>query len=89
MNSEILMTDAAMAIVSFYDNNEGTCCLYIRNGDVLANPAADFGSSHPKSLRIKRYEIIHGFTNARWHAIGRDLFILYTKEQECPAHPKP
>ena len=89
MNTQFLIENAALAIVDFQDKCEGSCCLYIRDGEVLANPTSDFGPNHPKVLRIERYEMSRRISKARWHAIGRELFILYTKEKECHAHPKP
>ena len=89
MNTQSLIENAALAIVDFRDECEGSCCLYIRDGEVLANPTSDFGPNHPKALMIERYEMSRCFSKARQHAIGRELFILYTKDKECQAHPKP
>ena len=89
MNPEILIAQAEEAMKMFNIDHEGVCCLLVKSGFVLGVPASRVSSDHPRSLRIERYELRSGLTSARWHAIGRELFILYTKEKQCQSHPKP
>ncbi len=89
MNVEILIAQASEAIKMFRINHYGACVLNVKRGFVTSVPSAEAVPNHPKRLRIERYEMSRGFTNAQWHAIGIELFILYTKEKLCQAHPKP
>ena len=89
MSPEILAAQARQAIKRFNSYNEGVCCLIVKNGYVSGVPARCVSSSHPWALRIERSEFRGGLTTARWHAIARELFILYTQEQQCQNRPKP
>lgn len=89
MNTEILIAQAAEAIKMFKIDHDGVCVLTIKRGFVTGVTLAEVGHQHLKTLKIERYELKRGLTAARWHAIGRELFILYTKEQQCLAHQKP
>jgi len=89
MNTEILISQAAEAIKMFKIDHDCVCCLTVKNGFVAGVPSSKVIPSHPRSLRIERFELTRGLTSARWHAIGRDLFVLYTKEKQCLAHQKP
>jgi len=89
MNPEILISQAAKALDMFKIDHEGVCCLIFKDGFVAGVPCSCVSNKHPKSLRVERYEIIRGFTSSRWNRIGRDLYILYSKEKQCQSHQKP
>jgi len=89
MNTEILIGQAAEAIKMFNIDHEGTCYLTVKDGFVTGIPRAELTKVHPTALIVERYDLRRGFTPARWHAIGRELFILYTKEKQCQAHQRP
>lgn len=89
MNSETLISQAAEAIKMFRIDHAGVCYLTINRGFVTGLTHSYVSSDHPKALKIERFELRRGLTAARWHAIGRELFILYTKEKLCQTHQKP
>jgi len=89
MKTEILILQAAEAIKMFKIDHAGVCYLTVKNGFVRGFTSAEVGKHSPQTLRIERFEMRHGLTPGRWSAIGRELFILYTKEQQCQTHQKP
>lgn len=83
MNPEILIAQASEAIKMFKIDHEGACYLTVKNGFVTGVPGSDVSQYHPAALRVERYQLRRGLTPAHWHAIGTELFILYTKEKQC------
>lgn len=83
MNSETLITNAAVLIEYFARKHDCACCLSIKDGVILATPKKQCTCEHEPCLTFTKWDQRHGLTNAQWNTVGTELLNLYHKEKLC------
>lgn len=89
MNSEIIKTLAAGAILDFARTHTCECILSIEDGLVVAKVLEPGTRIYDRTLIITIFAQNSGLTSAAWNIVGTELFSLYNKEKACQAHRKP
>jgi len=88
MNPEILNYIAGNLICKWQRDQDSACTLYVENGKVLCEAKGPRWITGPASLNITKWQVRNGLTSSQWDRVGKDLSILYMKEQQCQTPQK-